>query len=102
LPASKHLPFIVNSLDNESKSWADSIDIFTHDSLHYGRLSSIVKATMTEQISTTFTCLPGECLQHQDSHLLILQSCFPQNCQHFAVSSEKVDIMGCGEGLRTA
>jgi hypothetical protein len=44
----KHLPFIINSLDNESECWADSIDIFTHDPLDYGGLSSIVKTSIPE------------------------------------------------------
>lgn len=41
-----NLPFMVNRLDIEAQSGADSIDVFTHNFLDYSRLPSIVKATM--------------------------------------------------------
>lgn len=40
----KHIPFIVYGLDDEAQSWADSVDILTHDLLHNGGLACIVQA----------------------------------------------------------
>jgi hypothetical protein len=39
----KHIPAVINSLDNETKCWTDSIDVFAHDLLNYCSLSSIVQ-----------------------------------------------------------
>lgn len=44
----EYLPFIIDSFNNESKGWADTIDVFPHDSLDYRCLSSIIEPTTTE------------------------------------------------------
>jgi hypothetical protein len=50
LESLKDIPIIINSLDNETKGWADTVDIFIHNPLDYGGLSSIVQAA-ARQIS---------------------------------------------------
>ena len=36
------IPIVINSFDNETKGWADIIDVFIHNLLDNGRLSSVV------------------------------------------------------------
>lgn len=68
------LPFVINGLDDEAQSWTDCGDIFIHDALHNGSLSSIVKATV--QDLAELNAFTAQISQHQYPHLLVFQSGF--------------------------
>lgn len=66
-------PLIIDCLDDEAESWAHGAHILLHYALHNGSFASIV------QSSTLVNFVPDaqENLQHQNSHLLVLQTGFP-------------------------
>ena len=43
---SESIPIVINSFDNETKGWADVIDVLIHDLLDNGCLSSVVQAAV--------------------------------------------------------
>lgn len=49
-------PIMINGLDDEAKSRADTVHIFSHDLLHYRRLASVVQPSV-ETVSRSLTCL---------------------------------------------
>jgi purine nucleoside permease len=82
--AVRNLPLVVNCFDDEAKSWADSIDVLSHNSLDYCRLPSVIEAPESYQLRLK-VCLLSASLQHQDPHFFILQPSFSQYRQHFFV-----------------
>lgn len=48
----EYIPFIIDSFDNESEGWADTIHVLSHDSLDYRCLSRIIESTGTETPSS--------------------------------------------------
>lgn len=79
------LPFILDRLDDEAQRGTDFVDIFIHNLLHNSSFPSIVKAPSPVSCfqSPKATSAP---LQHQNAHLLVLETGLPQYRQHFRQS----------------
>lgn len=79
------LPFILDRLDDEAQRGTDFVDIFIHNLLHNSSFPSIVKAPSPVSCfqSPKTTSAP---LQHQNAHLLVLETGLPQYRQHFRQS----------------
>lgn len=71
------IPFIVDSLDDEPKCGAHAVDIFAHNLLDYSCFACIVKSSAREDISIVRVSSVVDSVQHQNPHLLVLQSSFP-------------------------
>lgn len=75
-----HLPVIINRLDYETQGWAHRIDILIHNLLHDRRFAGIIQATIQSQHMMTREFESHS--QHQNPHLLVFQTSFPQDRQH--------------------
>lgn len=51
-----NLPLVVNCFDDEAKSWADSINVLSHNSLDYCRLPSVIEAPERYQLRLKVCC----------------------------------------------
>jgi hypothetical protein len=78
------LPIVFNRLYDETQCRTDAVDIFVHDLLHYGRLPCIVQSPYAVSLRCSKQ-IPDH-PQHEYSHLLVLQSRFPQYREHLASS----------------
>lgn len=99
-----NLPFIVNRLDNESKGWADSVDVLAHDLLDDSRLARIVEPAGRPVRQCPWQAIQvGEALQHQYSEFFVLQPRFSQNRKHldrddaFRGGSDGVAVQCCAK-----
>lgn len=75
-------PFILDRFDDEAKRWAHFVDIFFHDLLDNRGLASIVEPPSQNIEIALFVGVDYD-LQHQDPHLLVLQTGLSQDRQHF-------------------
>lgn len=73
------IPFVIEGPDNESQGWANSIHVLIHEPLDNCSFPSIVQSSSTLlAVVCTIAGSKGS-LQHQDPHLFILQTSFPEN-----------------------
>ena len=73
-----HSPVIVYRLDDKPQRRTDCVDVFAHDLLDDCRLACIIQATAWPSVKRSKWVGRGV-PQHEDPHLLVLETGFPQN-----------------------
>jgi hypothetical protein len=81
-------PLKVYRLDDKAQRRTDCVDILVHDFLDYRRLACIVESAVSCQYKLGALTKTG--LQHENSHLFVLETCLSQYGEHLLVPQDSI------------
>lgn len=82
----------INRLDDEAQRWTDSVDILVHKLLNYSGLSRIIESSAAKSVLLVPENGNHAVLQHQDTHLLVLQPGFAKDGEHNGLGRSQCQV----------